>query len=222
MNPGNDTAHSGAAGPRIVRHALTDRCFHWLTAASVLTLLATAFLPIMGIKFPWVTTHWIAGLILTVAVAFHLVRTLFWQRLKTIWFGLTDLKEALASLGRFLKIKKTEAAKPGKYSPAQKLMHHVVTVFILTAVVTGLLMMAKIDTPFWKRNPYWLSSDSWGIIYILHDFAALSLVTLIMVHVYFALRPEKLFYTRSMIKGWISREEYLREHDPERWREGEP
>ena len=222
MNPGNDTAQSRAAGARVSRHALIDRCFHWLTAASVLTLLATAFLPIMGIKFPWVTAHWIAGLLLTGAVVFHIIRTLFRQQLKTIWFGLRDAKDALAALGWFLKIKTTEPAKPGKYSPAQKLMHNVVTVFVLTAVITGLLMMVKIDTPFWKRNPYWLASDSWGIIYILHDFAALSLVTLVMVHVYFALRPEKLFYTRSMIKGWISREEYLREHDPERWREGEP
>ncbi len=51
----------------------------------------------------------------------------------------------------------------------------------------------------------------------MHDLATMLLVTMIMVHVYFALRPEKLWFTRSMIRGWITGEEYLRHHDPERW-----
>jgi hypothetical protein len=38
-----------------------------------------------------------------------------------------------------------------------------------------------------------------------------------MAHVYFAIRPEKLVITKSMIFGSISREHYLEEHDPERW-----
>ena len=33
--------------------------------ASMFVLLFTAFLPIAGIRFPWVTWHWIAGLVLT-------------------------------------------------------------------------------------------------------------------------------------------------------------
>jgi hypothetical protein len=45
-------------------------------------------------------------------------------------------------------------------------------------------------------------------------------VTLLMVHVYFALRPEKLWLTRSMIVGWITPEEYADQHDPERWTVG--
>jgi formate dehydrogenase subunit gamma len=43
------------------------------------------------------------------------------------------------------------------------------------------------------------------------------MITLIMAHVYFAVRPEKLWMTRSMFSGWISRENYLRHHDPQRW-----
>ena len=38
-----------------------------------------------------------------------------------------------------------------------------------------------------------------------------------IVHVYFAVRPEKLPITASMIVGSMSREFYLKEHDPERW-----
>jgi hypothetical protein len=38
-----------------------------------------------------------------------------------------------------------------------------------------------------------------------------------MIHVYFAIRPEKLDITKSMIFGSMSRDFYLQEHDPERW-----
>jgi hypothetical protein len=38
-----------------------------------------------------------------------------------------------------------------------------------------------------------------------------------MVHVYFGVRPEKLPITKSMIFGWMSRDFYLEEHDPQRW-----
>jgi cytochrome b subunit of formate dehydrogenase len=79
-------------------------------------------------------------------------------------------------------------------------------------------MMVKIDTPWWDRNPYWLRDETWGIVYLIHDFAALSLVTMVIAHVYFALRPEKLFFTRSMLLGSITREEYAEHHDPSRWR----
>jgi hypothetical protein len=38
-----------------------------------------------------------------------------------------------------------------------------------------------------------------------------------MVHVYFAIRPEKLDITKSMIFGSMRREYYLKHYDPERW-----
>jgi len=38
------------------------------------------------------------------------------------------------------------------------------------------------------------------------------------MHVYFGLRPEKRAITKSMIFGWMDRDFYLEEHDPERWK----
>src|SRR5262249_12437184 len=78
------TIRASNAPTKVLRHALADRVFHWLTAASVLTLLGTAFLPILGFKFDWVTAHWIAGLVLIGAVLFHLVRSLVWQNWRTV------------------------------------------------------------------------------------------------------------------------------------------
>ncbi len=215
---GTGTRGGPAAGTRIVRHALVDRLFHWLTAATVLTLLATALLPILGVQFGWVTPHWIAGFVLIALIVFHVLRAPFALDMRSMWIGAADLRD-LASIARFnLRLSDTPPRKPGKYSLAQKLIHHLFAVVLLTAAVTGGLMMVRMDTPWWKRNPYWLSDATWGVVYVLHGLAALMLVTMIIAHVYFALRPEKLMFMRSMILGWITREEYARSHDPERWK----
>ena len=46
---------------------------------------------------------------------------------------------------------------------------------------------------------------------------AVGFVGLVIAHIYFALRPEKLWITKSMIFGTITRREYLEYHDPDRW-----
>src|SRR6188508_950908 len=53
---------------RVIRHRGPDRLYHWLMAIAVLTLLGTAFLPILGWKFAWVDIHWMAGVVLAVLV----------------------------------------------------------------------------------------------------------------------------------------------------------
>jgi len=190
---------------RVMRHAAVDRAFHGLTGLAVLTLLGTGVLPVLGVKFSWVTIHWITGVLLTLLVLFHLVRATFWQKLRCMWIGMRDLRDTL------------QKAPPGKYSLAQKLMHHAMSVMVLTAVATGVCMLAKVDTPWWKRDPYFFAADTWGIIYVLHGLAALSAITLIMIHVYFALLPEKRLYLRAMWRGWITPAELAANHDPKRW-----
>jgi cytochrome b subunit of formate dehydrogenase len=195
---------------------LPDRVLHWIMACCVLTLMGTALLPILGIKFSWVTAHWITGLVLTAAVFMHLLRSLHWSRLKQMLLGPRDLRDALATLAWFIRFRHS-APRPGKYSPAQKFIHLAFAGLILAAIVTGLLMMVKIDTPLWQRDPYLFSAATWGVIYLIHGAAAVILITVIMLHVYFALRPEKRCYLRAMIQGWISREMFEKNHDPDRW-----
>lgn len=55
-----------------------------------------------------------------------------------------------------------------------------------------------------------------GLTYALHGLAGLSLIALVMMHVNFGFRPEKLPITHSMNFGWMSRDFYLKEHDPSR------
>lgn len=206
-----------SAQERLIRHQLADRGLHWVIAISVLTLLITSFFPILGLKFAWVKLHWIAGLTLTVAVLLHIIRVLIRQNLRLMCLEVLDLRNAWRLARQMLSLKDAESYKPGKYPLPQKLFHHASTVVILAAIVTGLLMMVRVDTPFWQRDPYWLSDQTWGLIYVLHGLASMTMVTFIMIHVYFAVRPDNLWITRSMIFGWITRKNYLSKHDPKRW-----
>ena len=203
---------------RILRHALSDRLIHWIIAVCTLVLLATAFLPILGIEFAWVAIHWWTGLALIAAVVVHIVRSLVAKRLSRIWIGSRDLRDALRIAKLNLRLESGPLPKSGKYSVAQKLIHLAFAVVVLAASASGAILMVKVDTPFWERNPYWLSDEAWGVVNVVHGLSALLLITMVMLHVYFALRPEKLMFLRAMVLGWISGREFDRMHDPDRWR----
>ena len=107
--------------------------------------------------------------------------------------------------------------KFAKYPLENKLFHEVIILCGLSVIVTGVFMMFRVRTIFLPRNPYLFSDMSWGWMYVLHGLAGVGLIALVMMHVYFGLRPEKLDITKSMIFGWMSRDFYLKEHDPARW-----
>jgi formate dehydrogenase subunit gamma len=200
---------------RVRRHALADRLFHWLMAVAVFVLLATGFLPVLGVQFDWVVIHWVAGLALLALVVFHVVRALGWQNWREMWIGPRDLRQAGAH-GRWI-MGGPPPPRPGKYLFSQKLYHMGIALVLLVTIVTGLMMMVRVETPFWERNPYWLTDGTWGVVYALHGLASLLSITMIMLHVYFALRPEKFQFLRSMVAGWVTREEAGAYHDVRRW-----
>lgn len=202
---------------KIVRHAGPDRLIHWIIAGCALVLLATAFLPILGIEFAWVVIHWWTGVVLIVAVVAHIARSLIAKRLALVWIGARDLRDAWQIAKMNLRRANGPLPKSGKYSFAQKLIHLAFAVVILAVSASGAMLMVKVDTPFWERNPYWLSDEAWGAVNVVHGLSALLLITMVMTHVYFALRPEKLMYLRAMLLGWITRGEFDRIHDPQRW-----
>ncbi|MEE8307868.1 MAG: cytochrome b/b6 domain-containing protein [Gammaproteobacteria bacterium] len=205
---------------KVRRHALSDRLFHWVQAICMFVLLGTSLLPVLGVQFAWVTIHWIAGLVLTASVVLHIIRVTFWKRLGTIWIGFRDLRDLRDVAAAVFDSRKQEP-KPGKYTFAQKGFHNFIAVVLLVAIVTGIVLMFGVDTPFWETDPYVVSEANRGLLFVLHGLTALLSVTLIMLHIYFAIRPEKLFYTRSMILGWITRGEYQAHHDSSRWSDTE-
>jgi formate dehydrogenase subunit gamma len=205
------------AGARVRRHHLVDRLYHWTMAACVLTLLATAFLPIIGYKFEWLGLHWTTGVALTVLVVVHIVRATIWQDFWGMVIDGADVRNGWRYVARAFG-RGPGPSLPGKYNGLQKLYHAGIAVLVLSIIATGLLMLLKIDTPLWRRDPYRLSNDDWGVVYAVHDLAAMGLITLVMIHIYFALRPDEWRLTRSMFRGWITRAEYDGHHDRARWK----
>ena len=219
MTENTTAGRSADLSGRVMRHLLVDRLYHWLTAIAVLVLMATSFLPIVGWKFDWVDVHWISGVVLSLLVLFHIVRALVWQDWRSMLaFGIADARDIWRGAWQALGGRGPPPTRPGKYEPLQKLYHLGVAILVLAVVASGLLMLLKIDTPWWRRNPYWFSNDTWGVIYAVHGLAAMALVATTIVHIYFALRPDEWHLTRSIFRGWISGDEYARHYDPERWK----
>jgi len=216
----SDAPAAGAAAQvpeRVARHSLGARLFHLIMAIAMLALLLTAFLPKVGIKFAWVEYHWIAGIVLTVSVIYHIFHATFWLDFWSIWPDKEDIEDAQRRFKRAMGQSAPAPRRFAKYPLENKLYHLVVMLAGLAAIGTGLFMMKRVQTPFFTRNPYLFGDMTWGWMYVLHGLAGIGFVALVTAHIYFAIRPEKLFLTKSMIFGWITREQYLEHHDPNRW-----
>jgi cytochrome b subunit of formate dehydrogenase len=209
---------AGVDGGRL-RGGLAARLFHWVMAAAMFVLLFTAFLPVVGVKFAWVEWHWIAGLVLTASILFHIIHATFFLDFWSIWVGPKDIPELKAELLREFG-HDVPGPKPGKYPLGNRLYHLAIVVTGLAVTATGLFMLKAVRTPFLVRDPYFIS-DSWrGFTYVTHGLGGVGLVGLVIAHVYFAVRPEKWWITKSMLLGWITRRQYLEHHEPSRWRVG--
>jgi cytochrome b subunit of formate dehydrogenase len=202
---------------RVKRHSFAARMFHWVMALAMFALLITAFLPKVGVRFPWVTWHWIAGIVLIASILFHIVHATFYMDFWSIWPDKQDLADARNRMQLMMGKVAPLPRRFAKYPFENKMYHMIIVLTGLSVAITGFFMMFRVRTPFFGRNPYLFGDMTWGLTYVLHGLAGVGLIALIMAHVYFAIRPEKREMTKSMIFGDISREHYLEHHDPERW-----
>jgi cytochrome b subunit of formate dehydrogenase len=215
---GGASAAAAARVPdKVARHSLAARLFHWIMAAAMFALLITAFLPRVGVQFPWVTYHWIAGAVLTVSIIYHIIHATFFMDFWSIWPDKTDIDDASRRLKRAMGQDAPAPRRFAKYPLENKMYHLVIVLTGLAVILTGVFMMFRVRTAFFPRNPYLFGDMTWGLMYVLHGLAGVGLIALVMVHVYFALRPEKLVITKSMVFGSLPKEYYLEHHDPERW-----
>jgi cytochrome b subunit of formate dehydrogenase len=212
-----DPAVAAKVPDKVKRHSLAARMFHWVMALAMFALLITAFLPRIGYPFAWVEYHWIAGLVLTASILYHIVHATFFMDPWSIWPDKIDIEDAQRRLKRARGESAPAPRKFAKYPLENKMYHMVIVLAGLSATITGLFMMKRVRTPFFTRNPYLFGDMTWGMMYVLHGLGGVGLIALIMVHIYFALRPEKLAITRSMVLGTITKEHYLEHHDPTRW-----
>jgi thiosulfate reductase cytochrome b subunit len=148
---------------------------------------------------------------------FHIFHASFILDFWSIWPDKIDIRDGWRRTLRFIGKSAPPPERFAKYPPENKLFHVGIMASGLSVIVTGLFMMHRVRTIFFPRNPYLFSDMTWGMMYVLHGLAGVGLIALIMVHIYFGLRPEKRAITKSMILGWMSRDFYLKEHDPQRW-----
>ena len=160
-------------------------------AAAMFALLFTAFLPKVGVKFPWVTYHWIAGIVLIASILFHIVHATFFMDFWSIWPDKTGHRRTPCN-----RLQPHAGANPRRRraaSPSIRLRTRCITCIIvltgLSVAITGFFMMFRVRTPFFTRNPYLFGDMTWGMMYVLHGLAGVGLIALIMVHVYFACGP---------------------------------
>ena len=201
---------------RVTRHSAASRIFHWTMSASMLALLVTAFGPVLGWRFPWLTIHWVSGVVLLGTVLFHIVHALGRGRFREMMR--IGLSEGMAMMRHAASSKAPPPPKAGKYPFDHRLFHHAIVVVGMGVIVTGVLMTFRIDTWFWDANPYFLLSDGlWSVVYVVHGLCGVALIFLTAAHIYFALRPDKLWLTWAMVRGWIDRDRFVEHYDPDKW-----
>src|SRR5882724_8462266 len=126
-----------ASAGRVSRHLLVDRIYHWLMAACMLTLMGSAFFPIIGWKFEWVSLHWMTGDVLAVLVLIHIVRALIWQDWRAMLVDGADVRNGWRSIGAALGVRGQPPGKSGKYKILQKLYHLAVAILVLSIIASG-------------------------------------------------------------------------------------
>ena len=138
-----------------------------------------------------------------------------------LWISAREIGGALTQMKEFFGRTAAEHRR-GKWGFENKAFHHLTALAGLGVLATGLMMFARVDTWFWEANPYvfGISDSAWGLVYVLHGLSAVGFVGLLITHIYFAVRPDKFYLTKSMVRGWITREEFLEHYDPAQWPAG--
>ena len=155
-------------------------------AASMLTLLFTAFLLKVGVQFDWVTYHWIAG---NSADGVHPFS-------RFSCFVLAGLLGDLAPIERTFRTRPNEcedSRKPAGSATAevrqissgeQALSRRNCSDRLIRDLYWSVHAFFRVRTMASSPGtPYLFSDMTWGLMYVLHGLAGVGLIALVMVHV---------------------------------------
>lgn len=221
----------------VERFTATQRASHWIMAASIFLLMLSGFLmmnsnvtvrTIAGIS--WVDVHIIFSIVLIGYLVFHLGHVAYKGTWKAMWVGRREVKDLIVRGKNFLG-QADEYPRQFEYPSAQKFLHLGVTGATLGVIVTGIVMLRRIEIPFlWDparefsllgvQFSQGVGEPGWGLVtwsFVLHDLSAIMMVSLVLGHMYFALRPDEWGITRSMVTGTVSVETYAKKYSPDSW-----
>lgn len=221
------------------RFTVAQRASHWIMAIAIFALLLSGFLLMnnaVTVKalpgLSWLAIHEVGAIVLIGYVFFHIGHVAYKGTWDEMWFGARDVRDQAVRLKNFFGLTE-EYPRQFKYPGAQKLLHWGVTAATIGLIVTGLVLLRRVNFgPFWDTTREFtflgiefglgttgqLGLVSWS--FILHDFLAVATVALVMGHIYFALRPQEWDVTQSMITGYVSVEGYAEKYSPTSWAAG--
>lgn len=224
----------------VKRFSVAQRASHWLMAISIFLLMISGFVIMNNditvktfLGLSWLDVHIWSALVLVGYVVFHVGHVAYKGTWSKMWFGLRDAKDLWV---RFKNLIMLEESYPRQfeYPSAQKLLHWGVTGTTLGLIVTGLVLLRRVNLPpIWSATREFtflgLTFDlgvgsAMGLIswsFVLHDFLAVATVALVMGHIYFALRPNEWAITRSMITGTVDVDHYAEKYSPTSWTVGD-
>jgi len=197
------------ASDDLARFDATERVVHWVTAALVLTLIATGaalyagpISTLVGRRDLVKTVHVLAGLALPVPLVLALVLP---RRGRALRRDLARIDRFDAEDRRWLRRRTHAAARPGKFNAGQK----------LNAVFLGAAGVVLLATGVMLRWPDAWSNDLRTGATFVHDWFAIGVGLAVAGHVVFALRDP--IALGAMLRGRVPARWARRTHP--RWYE---
>lgn len=224
---------------QVERFSVTQRVGHWVMAISIFALMLSGFL-IMNTEVTvnalpgvsWLALHELTGIILIGYTVFHVGHVAAKGTWMKMWFSREDLEDQFVRIKNFLGLTE-EYPRQFEYPGAQKFLHWGVTGATLGLIVTGLVLLRRLNfIGLWEATREFSflgvaftlgQAGSLGLIswsFVIHDFLAIAMVSLVMGHIYFAIRPQEWEVTRSMITGNVPINMYAEKYDPRSWTVG--
>ncbi|MFB6131150.1 MAG: cytochrome b/b6 domain-containing protein, partial [Salinigranum sp.] len=178
----------------------------------------------------WITVHEVAAITLIAYVLFHLGHVASKGTWSVMWFGRDDVADLWTRFQNLVGLT-DEYPKQFKYPSAQQALHLFVSLAVLGLVATGLVLLRRVQTPLWAATreftflgvTFGLGGGTVGTMglvpwsFVLHDFLAIATLSLVMGHVYFALRPREWSITQSMVTGKIPVDVYAEKYSRSSW-----
>lgn len=221
------------------RFSVAQRASHWIMAIAIFALMLSGFIimnnavtvkVVAGLS--WLTIHIASAVVLIGYTLFHVGHVAYKGTWNRMWMGRKEVTDLWTRFKNLVGLT-DEYPRQFYYPSAQKLLHWAITGATLGVIATGLVLWRRVSfEPLWSATREFTflgvtfgfgTTEAMGLIswsFVLHDFFAIAILSLVMGHVYFALRPNEWEITKSMITGTVPVEEYAEKYSPSSWSVG--
>jgi cytochrome b subunit of formate dehydrogenase len=200
---------------RIPRYEIGARLYHWGNSLFIVGLVASAYALFgpRGVDPPvwdWLRIHEIFAALFIGGLSIHIVAALTRGQPRTMWFERQDWRDIKLIVANF--VGRTRAYPcVGKYDPFQKIYHACLTLLGTVLIVSGVSMFLSAEVLVTFSHE-WLRWQR-----LAHDLAAVTLVAMIVGHIYFSVSRVNWPKLASMFTGYVSEYAFCLYHTRKRW-----